>query len=127
MIESKLLFVSIEHHLMLPQSTKDGIHWFSAALPCNILKDDLRRLKAHFYSHNLFLPVVNGIVLNIGARSGLFALHFASMGGAINVVAVEQNRELFGALTDTVRQSGLDNISCFPTLNEAVELSLIHI
>ena len=121
MIESKLLFVSIEHHLMLPQSTKDGIHWFSAALPCNILKDDLRRLKAHFYSHNLFLPVVNGIVLNIGARSGLFALHFASMGGAINVVAVEQNRELFGALTDTVRQSGLDNISCFPTLNEAVE------
>ncbi len=119
MADPVLSIVPIERHLPSLQQAEDGFHWFSAAIPDKVLEDDLWRFKTHFYSHALFSPAENAIVLDIGARSGLFTLHFASLGKSINVVAVEQNEALFGALTDTVRQCCLDNISCFSTLDEA--------
>lgn len=119
MDKPNLSLVPIERHLPLLISTENGCHWFSAGLPVEVLKDDLWRFTSRFYSHDLFSPAGKAIILDIGARSGLFALHFASLGGAINVVVVEQNKALLSALTDTVRQSGLDNISCFSNLGEA--------
>jgi len=110
---------TIERYLPLLHLTGDRFHWFSGALPEKVLKDDLWRLTTHFYSHELFSPGRNAVVLDLGARSGLFALHFASLGSGIRVVAVEQNIDLFTALNATVMYSGFENITCFHSIDDA--------
>jgi len=119
MTGSQVITVPIDHHLPWLPPAADGCRWFSAALPVKVLEEDLWRYKTHFYSHELFSPGGKAVVLVVGARSGLFALHFASLGKSVSVVAVEPNPALFGALTDTLGLCRQNNISCFPTYSEA--------
>jgi glycosyltransferase involved in cell wall biosynthesis len=121
MVNSQSSTAPIERYLPLLHSADDRYHWFSSALPETVLQDDFWRFTTHFYSHELFLPTGNAVVLDIGARSGLFALYFASLGSGIRVVAVEENNALFAALNETITHSGLGNIHCFRSLEDATE------
>ncbi len=88
--------------------------------PRRILEEDLKKLKTNYFSHGLFCPSENSIVLDTDANSGMFPIYFASLGKNIHVLAVETRPDLFLSLKKTIEKSALSNIGCFQSLDEAL-------
>lgn len=88
--------------------------------PQRMLEDDIRKLKNNYFSHSLFCPSENSIVLDIDANSGVFPIYFASLEKNIHVLTVETRPNLFKCLKETIAKFSLSNISCFQSLDEAL-------
>ena len=86
--------------------------WVSSKTPTWLVEEDLTRLHEQHYSHALFSPGGASVVLDLGARSGLFSLYHAAIGPHVTVLAVEEHPELFDGLAETVSRSGFGNIVC---------------
>ncbi len=88
--------------------------------PQRMLEEDILKLEKNYFSHRLFFPSENSIVLDIDANSGLFPIYFATLGKHIHVLTVETRQDLFINLKETLERSSLSNISCFQSLDEAL-------
>lgn len=114
-------------------NTLDG--QVSADLLDQIIADDLTRIETCFFAHQMLRPAPDGIVLDLGARSGLFAAHLAAMHPRCRVVAVETDTALHAVLSRTARSVPCQNITVLRSLDEALAIladnsagiSLLHI
>ena len=84
------------------------------------LQKDIDCLKNSIFSHQLFCPSKKPIVLDIGARSGLFAAHFASYHSTIQVFVVAGRQALFEASDQFTRHNSYANIHSFDSVDHAL-------
>lgn len=113
--------------LALPGRDELPRGWFSSQTPGRVILEDLRSLRGRAYSHDCAMLGPGATVLDIGARSGAFSLYHAAIRPDLKVFSVEENPNLWAGLVETVRRSGLDNIVCCQSFDEAVSALRAHL
>jgi glycosyltransferase involved in cell wall biosynthesis len=86
-----------------------------------VIEEDVLKLENNYFSHHLFFPSENSIVLDIDANYGVFSNYFASLGKSIQVIAVESRSDIFNCLTETIKNTNFPNIHCFQSVDDALE------
>ena len=87
--------------------------WISRSTPASLIDDDVARINSNYYPHRILSNPRAKLIIDFGARSGLFALYHAAHSQHVTVIAVEENRDLFYGLKQTVSRSPFANIKCF--------------
>lgn len=103
------------------RNTNYTLGWRLAPKPLDeILREDLSWIETRFFGHQLIEPLAGSILLDIGARSGVFSLHLAAMNPMCQVLAVESDPERHQILVETIRRSSFPNIIVLCSVEEAL-------
>ncbi len=88
-------------------------------VPSEVYEHDIYRTKYNFYGQALFTLVPGSVVLDVGGRSGIFALHCAMKDESLRVFVVEGDSKLRTTLSQTIQDIGITNVFVFSSLEEA--------
>jgi glycosyltransferase involved in cell wall biosynthesis len=93
----------------------------SRLVPDQVATTDVERLERGAFGQHMVQLRTGSFVLDVGARSGLMALHAAIREPTATVVAVESRPRLRAALEETIRNHDLPNVHLFDTIDPALE------
>lgn len=84
--------------------------WLSGATPSKLISEDRRGLERQWFGHHRLAAPGPTVLVDVGARSGLFALYHAALLPDAKVIVLEQNPDLHHAVRQTFDKSVLDNL-----------------